>query len=65
MTIFIREPDYAKEQLGSLSRYIDKLYEENETNMKIISSLNERMIEKDNKIRELEQELAEWKKNFQ
>lgn len=65
MTIIIREPDHAKEQLESLSMYIDRLYEENETNLKIISSLNERMIEKDNRIRELEKELEEWKKNFQ
>ena len=55
----------AEYMLATVGNYIDAIYRENQTNLRIISALNEKLIEKDNRIHELEKELEEWKKNFQ
>lgn len=55
----------AEDMLATVGNYINAIYRENQTNLRIISSLNEKLIEKDNRIHELEKELDEWKKNFQ
>jgi predicted RNase H-like nuclease (RuvC/YqgF family) len=55
----------AEDMLATVGNYINAIYRENQTNLRIISSLNEKLIEKDNRIHELERELEEWKKNFQ
>ena len=55
----------AEDMLATVGNYIDAIYRENQTNLRIISALNEKLIEKDNRIHELEKELEEWKKNFQ
>ena len=51
----------AEDLLATVGNYIDTLYHENQTNLRIISALNEKLIEKDNKIKDLEKELEEWK----
>lgn len=55
----------AEDMLATVGNYINAIYRENQTNLRIISALNEKLIEKDNRIHELEMELEEWKKNFQ
>jgi predicted RNase H-like nuclease (RuvC/YqgF family) len=55
----------AEDMLATVGNYINEIYRENQTNLRIISALNEKLIEKDNRIHELERELEEWKKNFQ
>lgn len=55
----------AEDMLATVGNYINAIYRENQTNLRIISALNEKLIEKDNRIHELEKELEEWKKNFQ
>jgi predicted RNase H-like nuclease (RuvC/YqgF family) len=55
----------AEDMLATVGNYINSIYRENQTNLRIISALNEKLIEKDNRIHELEKELEEWKKNFQ
>lgn len=55
----------AEDMLATVGNYINAIYRENQTNLRIISALNEKLIEKDNRIHELEKELDEWKKNFQ
>lgn len=55
----------AEDMLATVGNYINAIYCENQTNLRIISALNEKLIEKDNRIHELEKELEEWKKNFQ
>jgi predicted RNase H-like nuclease (RuvC/YqgF family) len=47
--------------LATVGNYINAIYRENQTNLRIISALNEKLIEKDNRIHELEKELEEWK----
>ena len=51
----------AEDMLATVGNYIDAIYRENQTNLRIISALNEKLIEKDNRIHELEKELEEWK----
>ena len=51
----------AEDMLATVGNYINAIYRENQTNLRIISALNERLIEKDNRIHELEKELEEWK----
>jgi predicted RNase H-like nuclease (RuvC/YqgF family) len=51
----------AEDMLATVWNYIDAIYRENQTNLRIISALNEKLIEKDNRIHELEKELEEWK----
>jgi hypothetical protein len=51
----------AEDMLATVGNYINAIYRENQTNLRIISALNEKLIEKDNRIHELEKELEEWK----
>jgi predicted RNase H-like nuclease (RuvC/YqgF family) len=51
----------AEDMLATVGNYINAIYRENQTNLRIISALNEKLIEKDNQIHELEKELEEWK----
>jgi predicted RNase H-like nuclease (RuvC/YqgF family) len=51
----------AEDMLATVGNYINSIYRENQTNLRIISALNEKLIEKDNRIHELEKELEEWK----
>lgn len=51
----------AEDMLATVGNYINAIYRENQTNLRIISALNEKMIEKDNRIHELEKELEGWK----
>lgn len=51
----------AEDMLATVGNYINAIYHENQTNLRIISALNEKLIEKDNRIHELEKELEEWK----
>ncbi len=56
-----RNKAVAEDMLETVGNYINAIYRENQTNLRIISALNEKLIEKDNRIHELEKELEEWK----
>ncbi len=56
-----RNKAVAEDMLETVGNHINAIYRENQTNLRIISALNEKLIEKDNRIHELEKELEEWK----